>query len=74
FGASLIRLELEDNGGGQLVLANDPGDNKIYLEAFNATGDGSAAELLRLFGNLRCRLLAGMLLIIKQIFHSPSGR
>ena len=28
----------------------------------------------RLFGNLRCWLPAGMLLIIKQIFHSLSGR
>jgi Chaperone of endosialidase len=41
-----IRLGLGGNGGGQLILANNAGDNKIYLEAFSADGNGSAAELL----------------------------
>ncbi|MCX9024762.1 MAG: hypothetical protein OIN85_01550 [Candidatus Methanoperedens sp.] len=41
-----IKLGLEDNGGGQLFLTNNPNDNKIYLEAFNKTGDGNADELL----------------------------
>jgi hypothetical protein len=41
-----IKLGLEGNGGGQLILANNANDNKIYLEAFNKTGDGSADELL----------------------------
>jgi Chaperone of endosialidase len=41
-----IKLGLEGNGGGQLILANNAGDNKIYLEAFSADGNGSAAELL----------------------------
>ncbi|MFO1430281.1 MAG: tail fiber domain-containing protein [Candidatus Competibacteraceae bacterium] len=46
FGASLITLGLEGNGGGQLVLANNKDDNKIFLEAFNAAGNGNADELL----------------------------
>ncbi len=41
-----IKLGLEGNGGGQLFLTNDANDNKIYLEAFNKTGDGNADELL----------------------------
>ena len=41
-----IKLGLEGNGGGQLVLTNNANDNKIYLEAFNKTGDGNADELL----------------------------
>ncbi len=41
-----IKLGLEGNGGGQLFLTNNLNDNKIYLEAFNKTGDGSADELL----------------------------
>ncbi len=41
-----IKLGLEENGGGQLILANNPNDNKIYLEAFSTAGDDSAAELL----------------------------
>jgi hypothetical protein len=41
-----IKLGLEGNGGGQLIIANDANDNKIFLEAFNAAGNGSAAELL----------------------------
>jgi hypothetical protein len=41
-----MRFSLEGNGGGQLVVANNPNDNRIYLEAFNTTGNGSAAEFL----------------------------
>lgn len=41
-----IRLGLEGNGGGALVMANNTNDNRIYLEAFNSTNSGSAAELL----------------------------
>lgn len=44
--ATGIKLGLEANGGGQLILANNPNDNRIWLEAFNTTGNGSAAELL----------------------------
>lgn len=43
--ASGIKLGLEANGGGQLILANNPNDNSIYLEAFSADGNSSAAEL-----------------------------
>ena len=41
-----IKLGLEAAGGGQLILKNNPGDNKIFLEAFNTAGTGSAAEML----------------------------
>lgn len=41
-----IKLGLEGNGGGQLILANNKDDNRIYLEAFSKDGAGSAAELL----------------------------
>ncbi len=44
--AKSIKLGLEAGGGGQLILKNEPGDNKIYLEAFNTAGTGSAAEML----------------------------
>ena len=44
--AKAIKLELEDNGGGQLILKNNPGDNKIFVEAFDNAGTGNAAELL----------------------------
>lgn len=40
------RFGLDANGGGQLVLTNNPNDNKIYIEAFNTAFNGSAAELL----------------------------
>lgn len=42
----LLTLGLDGNGGGQLVIANNTGDNRIYLEAYNSAGNGSAAELL----------------------------
>ncbi len=41
-----IKLGLEGRGGGQLIIASNLNDNKIYLEAFSADGTGSAAELL----------------------------
>ncbi len=39
-------LGLQDNGGGYLSLGNNPGDNKIYLEAFSTDGSASADEFL----------------------------
>jgi Chaperone of endosialidase len=44
--ATAIKLGLESNGGGQLILKNNPGDNKIFLEAFDSAGTGNAAEML----------------------------
>ncbi|NML13691.1 tail fiber domain-containing protein [Azohydromonas caseinilytica] len=44
--ASSIRLGLQGNGGGQLLIVNNPNDNRIYLEAYNSAGNGNAAELL----------------------------
>jgi hypothetical protein len=41
-----IRLGLQGSGGGALVLANNFGDNRIYLEGFNTDSNGSAAEML----------------------------
>lgn len=41
-----IRLGLQANGGGALVLANNAGDNKIYLEAYSADQTTHADELL----------------------------
>lgn len=41
-----IKLGLEENGGGRLILANSPNDNKIFIEAFSSDGDTSANELL----------------------------
>lgn len=41
-----IKLGLEGSGGGQLIIANNPNDNRVYLEAFNSAGNGHAAELL----------------------------
>ena len=48
--ANCITLGLEKHGGGRLVLANKLDDNKIFLEAWGSTGEGSASELL-LTGN-----------------------
>ena len=39
-------LGLQANGGGRLVITNNPNDNRIYLEAFNSAGNGSALEML----------------------------
>jgi len=44
--AKAIKLGLEDNGGGQLILKNNQNDNKIYLEAFSSDGTDNADELL----------------------------
>lgn len=44
--ATRIKLGLEANGGGQLVLVNNPNDNRIYLEGFSSDGNGHAAEML----------------------------
>ncbi len=44
--AQAIKLGLEPAGGGQLVLKNNPGDNRIFLEAFDTAGTGSATEML----------------------------
>lgn len=41
-----IKLGLEGSGGGQLILANNPNDNRVWLEAFNSTGNGNATEFL----------------------------
>jgi len=41
-----IRLGLDGNGGGQLILANNNGDNKLYLEGWNTAGSASAGEML----------------------------
>lgn len=41
-----IKLGLEGSGGGQLIIANNPNDNKIFLEAFSTDGASSATELL----------------------------
>jgi hypothetical protein len=40
------RFSLGGNGGGSLVLANNAGDERIYVEAFNSTSTASANELL----------------------------
>lgn len=37
-----IRLGLEQNGGGQLVITNNSGDDSIYLESLSKDGKGSA--------------------------------
>ena len=41
-----IKLGLEGNGGGQLRIGNNRNDDKIFMEAWNAAGNGSATELL----------------------------
>jgi outer membrane murein-binding lipoprotein Lpp len=43
--ATEISLDLT-NGGGQLHVTNNPGDNRIWMEAFDNAGNGSATELL----------------------------
>ncbi len=44
--SSAIKLGLEGYGGGQLIIANNKDDNRIYLEAFSSDGTGHASELL----------------------------
>jgi hypothetical protein len=41
-----IRLGLDGNGGGQLILANNNGDNRIYIEGWNTAGTGVTDEML----------------------------
>jgi hypothetical protein len=41
-----IKLGLEEDGGGQLLLLHNPNDNKIFLEGFSADGNGTASEML----------------------------
>jgi hypothetical protein len=41
-----IKLGLEGMGGGQLQIACNRDDNKIFLEAFDSTGQDHAAEFL----------------------------
>jgi hypothetical protein len=43
FGA---RIGMQAAGGGALVVASNPGDNRVYLEAYNSTDNGSATEML----------------------------
>jgi hypothetical protein len=43
--ASGITLRLQETGGAQLRIANNLNDNRIWREAFNTTGRGSAAEM-----------------------------
>jgi hypothetical protein len=33
-------------GGGALVIASNPNDNRIYLEGYNSTNNGNATEML----------------------------
>jgi hypothetical protein len=44
--ATRIKLGLETNGGGQLVLNCNPNDNRVYLEGFSTDGTASATEIL----------------------------
>jgi hypothetical protein len=41
-----IKLGLEGNGGGQLILASNHNDNRVWLEAFSADGANNATEFL----------------------------
>jgi hypothetical protein len=45
-GNGSIVLDLSPIGGGQLHIACNRDDNKIYLEGFSSDGNGHAAELL----------------------------
>jgi hypothetical protein len=44
--AQSIKLGLEDNGGGQLILRNNAGDNRVWLEGFSTDGNSSASDVL----------------------------
>lgn len=37
-------FSLAPNGGGQMVLGNNANDNQVWVEFFNATGNGSATR------------------------------
>ncbi|WP_058185887.1 hypothetical protein [Terracidiphilus gabretensis] len=41
-----IYLSLTPNGGGQIRIANNQNDNKIYIEGMSSDGSTSAAEML----------------------------
>ncbi len=41
-----FEVGLQDSGGGRLIVANNPGDNKIFIEAFSSDMSGSASEVL----------------------------
>ncbi len=41
-----LEVGLQDNGGGRLVIGNNPNDNKIFIEGFSADASGSASEML----------------------------
>lgn len=40
------RIGMEAAGGGALVVACNPGDNRVWLEGYNSTDDGHATEML----------------------------
>ncbi len=40
------RIGMEAAGCGALVVACNPGDNRVWLEGYNSTDDGSATEML----------------------------
>jgi hypothetical protein len=42
----IIILDLSQSGGGQLLIGNNPNDNKIFLEGFSRDGTGPASEIL----------------------------
>jgi hypothetical protein len=41
-----VWFSLANNGGGRLRIANNPNDNKLYLEAYSADAGSSASEFL----------------------------
>jgi len=41
-----IVFDLSLSGGGQLLIGNNPNDNKIFLEGFSSDGNGPASEML----------------------------
>ncbi|HUN80077.1 MAG TPA: hypothetical protein VMV81_01060 [Phycisphaerae bacterium] len=40
------RFGMEGAGGGALVIACNPGDNRVWLEGYNSTDNGNATEML----------------------------
>lgn len=42
----IINFDLSPVGGGQLMIRNNPNDNKIYIEGFSSDGQGHASEML----------------------------
>jgi hypothetical protein len=41
-----LEVGLQDSGGGRLIVANNPNDNRIFIEAFSSDMSGHASELL----------------------------